>query len=257
MMEGLHSQAISLDPRRQELLEARFTGVGVTKVCISKWLNNFFPKMGCCFCKFFKMMHLRSEWQDKISASVSLSCFGNIIGSPFCGLIKEIWKYTWEAFSFLLEKIIIQYQSLRVNLNLSILSALLYDCPSAGEYSLFPALTDALCSEFPPVEWQCLPDLKLNKTSSVPVTWELASSSLFQLRLVTLKWHWGWSSQHRLRAWCCNPAGELSIRKWQPLRKQSLFMLWPIACCSEMKCQACSLLYCREKDGGQGVCWIR
>lgn len=35
MMEGLHSQALSLDPRRQELLEARFTGVGVTKVSIS------------------------------------------------------------------------------------------------------------------------------------------------------------------------------------------------------------------------------
>uniref|UniRef100_A0A8D3CT12 non-specific serine/threonine protein kinase n=1 Tax=Scophthalmus maximus TaxID=52904 RepID=A0A8D3CT12_SCOMX len=32
MMEGLHSQAISLDPRRQELLEARFTGVGVAKM---------------------------------------------------------------------------------------------------------------------------------------------------------------------------------------------------------------------------------
>lgn len=32
MMEGLHSRALSLDPRRQELLEARFTGVGVTKV---------------------------------------------------------------------------------------------------------------------------------------------------------------------------------------------------------------------------------
>ncbi|XP_061565167.1 serine/threonine-protein kinase tousled-like 2 isoform X2 [Cololabis saira] len=31
MMEGLQSQAISLDPRRQELLEARFTGVGVPK----------------------------------------------------------------------------------------------------------------------------------------------------------------------------------------------------------------------------------
>ncbi|XP_034716111.1 serine/threonine-protein kinase tousled-like 2 isoform X1 [Etheostoma cragini] len=31
MMEGLHSQALSLDPRRQELLEARFTGVGVPK----------------------------------------------------------------------------------------------------------------------------------------------------------------------------------------------------------------------------------
>ncbi|XP_034415039.1 serine/threonine-protein kinase tousled-like 2 isoform X1 [Cyclopterus lumpus] len=31
MMEGLHNQAISLDPRRQELLEARFTGVGVPK----------------------------------------------------------------------------------------------------------------------------------------------------------------------------------------------------------------------------------
>lgn len=34
MMEGLHSQALSLDPRRQELLEARFTGVGVTKVVL-------------------------------------------------------------------------------------------------------------------------------------------------------------------------------------------------------------------------------
>ncbi|KAM8728966.1 serine/threonine-protein kinase tousled-like 2 isoform X1 [Acanthopagrus latus] len=31
MMEGPHSQALGLDPRRQELLEARFTGVGVTK----------------------------------------------------------------------------------------------------------------------------------------------------------------------------------------------------------------------------------
>lgn len=30
MMEELHS----LDPRRQELLEARFTGVGVAKVCL-------------------------------------------------------------------------------------------------------------------------------------------------------------------------------------------------------------------------------
>lgn len=32
MMEGLHSRALSLDPRRQELLEARFTGVGLAKV---------------------------------------------------------------------------------------------------------------------------------------------------------------------------------------------------------------------------------
>ncbi|CAG02645.1 unnamed protein product, partial [Tetraodon nigroviridis] len=31
-MEGLHSRALGLDPRRQELLEARFTGVGVTKL---------------------------------------------------------------------------------------------------------------------------------------------------------------------------------------------------------------------------------
>ncbi|XP_037546970.1 serine/threonine-protein kinase tousled-like 2 [Nematolebias whitei] len=31
MMEGRHTQAISMDPRRQELLEARFTGTGVTK----------------------------------------------------------------------------------------------------------------------------------------------------------------------------------------------------------------------------------
>uniref|UniRef100_A0A8C7XYM1 non-specific serine/threonine protein kinase n=1 Tax=Oryzias sinensis TaxID=183150 RepID=A0A8C7XYM1_9TELE len=32
MMEGLHNRALSLDPRRQELLEARFTGVGLAKV---------------------------------------------------------------------------------------------------------------------------------------------------------------------------------------------------------------------------------
>uniref|UniRef100_A0A8C7XYT5 non-specific serine/threonine protein kinase n=1 Tax=Oryzias sinensis TaxID=183150 RepID=A0A8C7XYT5_9TELE len=31
MMEGLHNRALSLDPRRQELLEARFTGVGLAK----------------------------------------------------------------------------------------------------------------------------------------------------------------------------------------------------------------------------------
>ncbi|XP_054898658.1 serine/threonine-protein kinase tousled-like 2 isoform X3 [Poeciliopsis prolifica] len=31
MMEGLQGQSLSLDPRRQELLEARFTGVGVAK----------------------------------------------------------------------------------------------------------------------------------------------------------------------------------------------------------------------------------
>lgn len=35
MMEELHS----LDPRRQELLEARFTGVGVAKVSISTFGN--------------------------------------------------------------------------------------------------------------------------------------------------------------------------------------------------------------------------
>lgn len=42
MMEGLHSRALSLDPRRQELLEARFTGVGVTKVGILIYLFPFF-----------------------------------------------------------------------------------------------------------------------------------------------------------------------------------------------------------------------
>ena len=44
MMEELHS----LDPRRQELLEARFTGVGVAKVCMTadvvkvEHMNSFF-----------------------------------------------------------------------------------------------------------------------------------------------------------------------------------------------------------------------
>lgn len=36
MMEELHS----LDPRRQELLEARFTGVGVAKVCDGAYVNS-------------------------------------------------------------------------------------------------------------------------------------------------------------------------------------------------------------------------
>lgn len=35
MMEELHS----LDPRRQELLEARFTGVGVAKVCVASYVT--------------------------------------------------------------------------------------------------------------------------------------------------------------------------------------------------------------------------
>lgn len=36
MMEELHS----LDPRRQELLEARFTGVGVAKVSVITGVNH-------------------------------------------------------------------------------------------------------------------------------------------------------------------------------------------------------------------------
>lgn len=36
MMEELHS----LDPRRQELLEARFTGGGVAKVCVVTCVEN-------------------------------------------------------------------------------------------------------------------------------------------------------------------------------------------------------------------------
>ncbi|KAM4714967.1 serine/threonine-protein kinase tousled-like 2 [Anableps anableps] len=40
MMEGLHSQSLSLDPRRQELLEARFTGVGVAKTSANSESSN-------------------------------------------------------------------------------------------------------------------------------------------------------------------------------------------------------------------------
>uniref|UniRef100_A0A3B4B4H6 Uncharacterized protein n=1 Tax=Periophthalmus magnuspinnatus TaxID=409849 RepID=A0A3B4B4H6_9GOBI len=36
-MEGVHAGAIGLDPRRQELLEARFSGAGVGKVCTLKY----------------------------------------------------------------------------------------------------------------------------------------------------------------------------------------------------------------------------
>ncbi|XP_012710532.2 serine/threonine-protein kinase tousled-like 2 isoform X2 [Fundulus heteroclitus] len=39
-MEGLHSQSLSLDPRRQELLEARFTGVGVAKTAANSESSN-------------------------------------------------------------------------------------------------------------------------------------------------------------------------------------------------------------------------
>ncbi|XP_015245998.1 PREDICTED: serine/threonine-protein kinase tousled-like 2 isoform X2 [Cyprinodon variegatus] len=40
MMEGLHSQSLSLDRRRQELLEARFTGVGVAKTSANSESSN-------------------------------------------------------------------------------------------------------------------------------------------------------------------------------------------------------------------------
>uniref|UniRef100_A0A3Q2QI85 non-specific serine/threonine protein kinase n=1 Tax=Fundulus heteroclitus TaxID=8078 RepID=A0A3Q2QI85_FUNHE len=39
-MEGLHSQSLTLDPRRQELLEARFTGVGVAKTAANSESSN-------------------------------------------------------------------------------------------------------------------------------------------------------------------------------------------------------------------------
>ncbi|KAM4526820.1 serine/threonine-protein kinase tousled-like 2 isoform 2-T2 [Fundulus diaphanus] len=39
-MEGLHSQSLSLDPRRQELLEARFTGAGVAKTAANSESSN-------------------------------------------------------------------------------------------------------------------------------------------------------------------------------------------------------------------------
>uniref|UniRef100_A0A667ZHE7 non-specific serine/threonine protein kinase n=1 Tax=Myripristis murdjan TaxID=586833 RepID=A0A667ZHE7_9TELE len=48
MMEELHSPAISLDPRRQELLEARFTGVGVAKVCMSSISTRTMCCISCC-----------------------------------------------------------------------------------------------------------------------------------------------------------------------------------------------------------------
>ncbi|XP_014889407.1 serine/threonine-protein kinase tousled-like 2 isoform X3 [Poecilia latipinna] len=40
MMEGLQGQSLSLDPRRQELLEARFTGVGVAKTSANSESSN-------------------------------------------------------------------------------------------------------------------------------------------------------------------------------------------------------------------------
>lgn len=40
MMEGIQSQSLSLDPRRQELLEARFTGVGVAKISANSESSN-------------------------------------------------------------------------------------------------------------------------------------------------------------------------------------------------------------------------
>lgn len=63
MMEGLHSRALSLDPRRQELLEARFTGVGVTKVGIFKYAYLLFPSQlpaFLCSCSISVRMFSRS-----------------------------------------------------------------------------------------------------------------------------------------------------------------------------------------------------
>lgn len=42
-MEELHS----LDPRRQELLEARFTGVGVAKVCVTADVTQVKQEVSC------------------------------------------------------------------------------------------------------------------------------------------------------------------------------------------------------------------
>lgn len=53
MMEELHS----LDPRRQELLEARFTGVGVAKVSVSTCgdRNDCLAILPCTLVGFFNL----------------------------------------------------------------------------------------------------------------------------------------------------------------------------------------------------------
>uniref|UniRef100_A0A8C9T6Y9 non-specific serine/threonine protein kinase n=1 Tax=Scleropages formosus TaxID=113540 RepID=A0A8C9T6Y9_SCLFO len=58
MMEELHS----LDPRRQELLEARFTGVGVAKVCLIAWIYITSP------CSLMIMEFIPSQTPEKKSS---------------------------------------------------------------------------------------------------------------------------------------------------------------------------------------------
>lgn len=55
MMEELHS----LDPRRQELLEARFTGVGVAKVGIFKCTSTqHLPPVCLCITPYISDIHM-------------------------------------------------------------------------------------------------------------------------------------------------------------------------------------------------------
>lgn len=115
--------------------------------------------------------------------------------------------------------------------------------------------------EFPSVKWPCLPELKLKQDElcfSRRGAWPAA------LCLSGDQWHWNGTTAEAQSIGCvlyCDPAGELvitlcvcvyvcvcvSLRKWQPLRKQSLsFMLRPVVCCEmnrEARLQCCESVW--------------
>lgn len=101
MMEELHS----LDPRRQELLEARFTGVGVAKVSVSSVWNrhgclpalcctslSWFLRWSLCFASSFESIVV--FWQ-----LMCLKCKRRENGSPWAVVL--LYRRFWVLLKFL------------------------------------------------------------------------------------------------------------------------------------------------------------
>uniref|UniRef100_A0A672ZZP3 non-specific serine/threonine protein kinase n=1 Tax=Sphaeramia orbicularis TaxID=375764 RepID=A0A672ZZP3_9TELE len=81
MMEELHS----LDPRRQELLEARFTGVGVAKVCVTVMSQRW--RLGTLSCQSFWVHHISLLLSNPSVLALSvlpLNCFTLLLFLHVC-----------------------------------------------------------------------------------------------------------------------------------------------------------------------------
>uniref|UniRef100_A0A8C5GLC8 non-specific serine/threonine protein kinase n=1 Tax=Gouania willdenowi TaxID=441366 RepID=A0A8C5GLC8_GOUWI len=83
LMDGLHSQALSLDPRRQELLEARFTGVGVAKSSANSESSN----QSLCSAGSLSDKELEVSWSRNVTVKTNITCWHVCL---FCLLQSEL-----------------------------------------------------------------------------------------------------------------------------------------------------------------------